>query len=277
MKFSREIFTILFLFASSNAIFLNCTFENVQFPPTGSHYFCVVDKIWDLPAGYSGSHLGQRSTADVAGVAFRSNTCNGLSSPPRDLAGIFPNMHGQSFNGCPHIYSIYVDDLYDYPNLKIFDMKHSQISAVPGNLFSATPDIELVNFSNNQIYQVGENLLDHLQHLRRVHFNHNNCINDQANNPNQIPALIEKLRSNCPASTAPTLPPWWPTTLPHETTTPPPDWDQTTTCEQQPTTSPPEYMTTDPTQTVSTASTTLPPWWMTTNYPTTTDYRTSTY
>jgi chromosome segregation ATPase len=52
-------------------------------------------------------------------------------------------------------------------------------------------------FYSNKIQHVGEGLLDGLQNLYSAIFENEVCIYKNANNPSEIPALIEALRQNC--------------------------------------------------------------------------------
>jgi chromosome segregation ATPase len=109
----------------------------------------------------------------------------------------FPNFIAFSIQRCA-ISHLNGNELEEYPNLKWYTHFDSNVTRIPGNYFASTPNMSSVNFERNRIQHVGESLLDNLQDLQRAIFSDNICISKDAENPSEIPALIETLRQNCP-------------------------------------------------------------------------------
>ena len=61
-----------------------------------------------------------------------------------------------------------------------------------------TPNLGGVSFGGNDLKSVGANLLSNLPMLHRVYFLNTPCISMNASNAEEILAIIDALRINCP-------------------------------------------------------------------------------
>lgn len=64
-------------------------------------------------------------------------------------------------------------DLQQFPKLEIIFAPENSIEFLPGDLFEFTPNVEDINFYNNNIKYIGEKLLDGLKNLKKVYLHCN--------------------------------------------------------------------------------------------------------
>ena len=119
-----------------------------------------------------------------------------LKIVPKGFLDFFPNFSEISFIGCA-INSLNGDELEEYPKLESWVLSNSNLSSVPGNFFTKTPNMRIVDFGGNKISKVGKGLLNGLSELRKVFFRKNVCIDENAVTRKKIDSLIEKLEKNC--------------------------------------------------------------------------------
>lgn len=200
-----KILILCGLIAAASGIQIGCNFGNAGWGSLiGTLYSCQITSM-TLSAnsthvtGYSGNHLSGYTSADVRGVYIHADGCTSfnLTSFPRGFSALFPDIFGLYFSGCPYG-AMNGDELIEYPNLKRFSTIYTNLISIPRNIFNLNPSMSFIEFHSNKIETVGEGLLDNLQNLTIADFRFNVCINMQANNASQIPALIQALRNQCP-------------------------------------------------------------------------------
>jgi len=161
-----------------------------HFHEKNSVYTCGVYKS-DLSnvTSFSGLHSPDFCDDDVRGVSLVN--CK-LSSFPRELSKVFPNLDHLAING--GLREITKEDLACFKNLKFLDLQGCNITALPDNLFEDSPDIELVYFSFNKIISIGENILKPLRSLKYIDFRGNLNINAVYDADNTSELSLEELK-----------------------------------------------------------------------------------
>jgi hypothetical protein len=88
-----------------------------------------------------------------------------------------------------------------FKNLQILTSKIIKIqiliSRLPTDLFTSTPNVEYLYFGDNNIKFVGFNALKPLVNLTIAIFQRNSCIENNANNRDEVQSLVDKLHSDC--------------------------------------------------------------------------------
>lgn len=196
---------ILFLLIScASGIHIECGFVGAGYQIL-SAYACYITSI-DYSSNsthilsYGGTHWTGRSNLDVESISARHYICPelNLQSIPKGVLSIFPNLKVISFNNCS-INFLNGDELKEYPNLVIYEHYSTNITRIPGNFFSFTPNLLSVTFrSNKQLKHVGVGLLDGLIYLKSVTFYANGCIDKNTVNGSQILDLSQELKVKCP-------------------------------------------------------------------------------
>jgi hypothetical protein len=181
-------------FSIVSAVTFNCTFQDTSI---GS-YTCYailsnIDESDELTAVY-GNHQAGKSNNDVDALWIENNQA--LTFMPRKMEIFFPNLTANFFYQT-RIASLNGDELNPFPNYVYFGIRQNPtFERIPGELFANTRNLKRVWLLENNIKHVGEGLLDGLD-LEWAYFQDNYCVNRNAANSVQLPALIEHLRNNC--------------------------------------------------------------------------------
>lgn len=93
-------------------------------------------------------------------------------------------------------------DLQPFPYLIHLTLWDNKIQVLDGDLFKFTPNIQLIDFDNNQLIHIGLNILNPLWNLRTAHFSGNNCISRSVASatPSDIASFKLELSTKCPPS-----------------------------------------------------------------------------
>jgi hypothetical protein len=186
------------IFSFSSAIEFNCNFTIRSDTLLPSTYACVVTTVNlegnETLTAVHGTHLENKTNADVRHIegSFKRN----LTFIPKGMENFFPNISALRFSYC-NISRVNSDDLNAFDQLEWFAMEGNPIEHIPRNFFAENSKIRVVFLNSNKIKHVGTGLLDSLQDLNHASFAANTCINKWATSANQMPELIEVLRTNC--------------------------------------------------------------------------------
>lgn len=197
---AKFLLVLICAVSSALGISLRCRF-GITFHPASMRrvYQCKADplQVGDPTqiTAYSGVHQFGLSSSDVEILSIRN--CEHLRVIPLGAFNFFPNLTGLHFVACG-ILQLSGDDLREYPHLTWFGLESSALESIPGNFFQHTPNMSGVSFGGNDLLTVGENLLSILPRLHRAYFLYTPCISMAAMNEQEIPALIDALRVNCP-------------------------------------------------------------------------------
>lgn len=122
-----------------------------------------------------------------------------LTFIPQGISSVFPNMIGLTFDNCP-ILNLIGTELNEYRNLEFWSWTNTQLEngRIPGNFFSLSPKLRMVDFWRSGVMHVGNGLLDNLNDLQNLMFQNNICINQAAMNPTAVREMIPELMRRCP-------------------------------------------------------------------------------
>ena len=115
---------------------------------------------------------------------------------PKGINKFFPNLKGLAVT-YSKLKSLTQDDLKSLTQLEIVDFSANDLVTLDGDLFEFNPKLKYVNFGHNKLKYVDDSLLNHLNDLQRSYFYANPCINAETRSSSEIPALIQKLKSQC--------------------------------------------------------------------------------
>ena len=74
---------------------------------------------------------------------------------------------------------------------------NTDLESIDADLFKFNLKLTYVNFGANRLKHVGENLFSNLKHLQFISFQNNPCIDVTVFSSSGIPALVQKLKSQC--------------------------------------------------------------------------------
>jgi hypothetical protein len=193
------ILVIFALFGMNEGVVITCNFDFMIWSSgIGTVYTCSLHSVENtgnlqIIEEVYGTHLSEKSNADVLGVYEYSQK---LSYIPTNLASFFPNLKGLLFSS--PLLRIIASDIKPFPNLLRFVSSNGEFTSIDGDLFQETRRIQVIEFHNGKLKNVGENLLDGLNSLIFVKFANTPCINFNANTPQTILELEPKLLLQCP-------------------------------------------------------------------------------
>lgn len=81
------------------------------------------------------------------------------------------------------------------PSLRILHVDQNRIHMLPGEIFEFNNNLEEINFNRNKINYIPCDTFNGLRNLQLVDFESNTCINFKADGTNQMPSLMERLKS----------------------------------------------------------------------------------
>lgn len=200
MKF---LVIILATILSVNAITFNCAFSEVFSTTLRFFSYSCFNPVLSnanesqIVTAVNGEHFGGRTNDDVLGLYLLFNYQ--LPFFPKGIEKFFPNLSFLIINTTT-ITTLNGDELMPFNKLEMFAFHRLNLERVPGNLFKSTPLMSRILLSNNNIKHVDENLFDGLEHLEVVDFRFNYCIDQRANNVDEIPSLLENLKASCTVS-----------------------------------------------------------------------------
>jgi hypothetical protein len=204
MKFATGIILVLFV-SFGQSVILKCDFHMSTWDYVGAVYECssrtentgnstIIKEV-------RGTHSNGKVNEDVE--SFRENG-NSLTFIPTNLASFFPNLK-VIFITAP-LLQLSSSDLKSFPNLVLFISEYGKFTNIDGDLFQYTRQLKDIRFYSPELKSVGENLLTGLNDLVFVYFISSGCIGSvQANSPQKIQELSQKLLLNCPPLEALTM------------------------------------------------------------------------
>ena len=136
---------------------------------------------------------GRTEPMNLPGLAFYEQNFHSL---PQGIVKFFPNLKALSVANSK-LKSLTQDDLKPFPQLVYAAFWINDLESLDGNLFELHPKLKYVDFSSNKLKSIGENLLSNLNDLESSKFKSNPCIDANADSSSEVPALIERIKSQC--------------------------------------------------------------------------------
>jgi hypothetical protein len=200
---SSLFFVFLILIEKSSQLSIECVFSHVTF--VNRLYTCTTRAVWDFDEPeirfINGTHENLATNNDVKGLLLLTSS---LKYFPPNIYEFFPQIEGIQV-GVNKIEELSSKYLQKHFNLTYFGMIKSQITSLPGDLFSSNPKMTFIQFHQNLLLEsVGENFLGNLDYLQLADFSQNLCINSSAVDPIGIERIKKELLIQCPPSTTTT-------------------------------------------------------------------------
>ena len=192
----KLLLILLGVLSTASATTVECVFAFFTAPLTGRAYTCVLNNFdfneTAVVSRVTGDHIQDMGNDDVKFLLASSSYPEFIF----DISNIFRKLTGinQAFS---RLASLDGTEFDRYENLEFVSLSDNPIKHIPGNLFSQNSNMKKVVFSRCQISTVGERFLDTLSHFEVAQFALNNCINQNAENSQDIPGLIINLRFGC--------------------------------------------------------------------------------
>lgn len=203
MKISLSIVAFLGLRISVECVIFNCDYRVVAWSYIGNAYTCYVkDAIISdderILTEVTGIHQINKTDLDVLTLTLYKVNCPFI---PKNIDRIFPNLEGLQFQYA-NTSTIASSDLRPFPQLKVLLFRSNGLRFLDADLFRYNPNIEWIDFFDNEIKFVGFNLLDGMTKLADVYFSLNTCIDRMVTKPSEIPDVKTELLYNCPSPTS---------------------------------------------------------------------------
>lgn len=92
--------------------------------------------------------------------------------------------------------TIQQSDLKPFPNLTELSLRYNDIEVIPDDLFAHNPSLKIVEFTgNSKLRAVGLNVIPN--GVEEADFTGAGCIDSNASNEEELPALKAKIEKNC--------------------------------------------------------------------------------
>lgn len=185
---------------------VECTYSDEIWAGIDTFYTCIGSIVGNGSASnivnIVGIHLEGRSNADVTGFSIVNQ--RGLSRIPGNTNNFFPNIRAFDwiFGDLNEVSAI---NLQQFANVEILSLYGNRLTALDGNLFQNTRNLQQVDLGNNLIEAVGEGIFNNLTELRSVLIQRNPCVDTIAATPEAIQELTETLLRQCSAAAGLTI------------------------------------------------------------------------
>lgn len=185
---------------------LDCRYRFISFT-FGDVYSCdgtpLIDDSSTTISAIDGTHLSEKSTADVRGIRLWEEKCV-LNQIPSNFEEFFPNLVALWLNDC-NLREISARDFENFTQLIEIDLAMNRLEFIHENLFAHLTNLSFIFLNNNRISYVGPNILQPLsQSLNYVSFLNNPCISSKYFNQasessnNELRDFIIDLAVQCP-------------------------------------------------------------------------------
>lgn len=195
---------IIVTFSYVNAIVIDCDFKFVRnaLRKNFENYQCYVNLITfersdnaKISSIVGAQHAQGKADSDVKMFHSDKNT---FVSFPRNIGEFFENIEViDIYEG--ELKVIRKLDLEQFGDkLKILWLSRNELRNIDHDLFHSTPNVEWINFSENNILQVDNAVFANLPKLSKLYFKLNPCYSDSANDdPPRLKQLLEKIQTEC--------------------------------------------------------------------------------
>lgn len=190
---------MLILFGGAFSVDIKCQFRMGDWWVVGNVYTCEIENNRIASpteaniTSVSGTHKAGRSNAEV--IAFYANSKDILYLP-RNANLFFVNLKIISFHHCK-IKEILQSDLKPFPRITQFILFDNQIKILEAGLFAFNPLLEIIDFKDNQIFQIDAAVFDHLDKLTHLELRNNKCIDSNSFDSTVTRRVIQETKSKC--------------------------------------------------------------------------------
>lgn len=194
---------MLALFAAAQTFDLECSFQNMDWSYLGQIETCVIRGLTVVSA--------DETVTSINGEVIVHNNTYGfwvenqqVAFLPRALEKFLPNLKGiYIYNS--QLKSIEQSDLKPFPNLAVLNLRHTNIVALPDNLFTFNENMEAITISQSANLKIlSSNVIPYGEKLNSVNFQSNGCFQyyTVANSESEISNLRSRIDDSCtsPAS-----------------------------------------------------------------------------
>lgn len=186
---------MLCLVASTRALDFSCSYDDTRYwGLLGFAFSCT---------GYI-SLDGSETIERVRGIEFEYTTVDlvyignqNMPFIPKNLGEHFPSIRELDLIG-NNIAKVTAEDLKQFSSLTILSICENRLTSIDGDLFKYNLRMQSIDFTGNQILQIGTGLVDNLKYLTNLHFYKNPCINKGATGRTAVLELASQLTVFCP-------------------------------------------------------------------------------
>jgi len=133
------------------------------------------------------------NTSDVKGLVILGRRVHYL---PSGINKAFQNLEGLYID-YTNFKQITKTNLLPFPKLKELRIIDNDLEAIPSDSFTFNRDLEIIDFSRNNLKHIDVNILEPLIKLREAYFTANTCISFAASDEQQITNLTKLIADNC--------------------------------------------------------------------------------
>lgn len=180
----------------SNGLILDCTYGSRDLGSIGDIYTCTARVIFvrdDRVDDVSSNHEDGYTHDDVKGLIIEQS----LAFTPRDIELFFPNLEAYVSKSTGSA-NLTRESLIGLSKLRLLDFGSNNLAEVENDLFSGNPSMEWIYFDSNPIKHIAHHVFDHLNELRTLYMSNTACINQTADNMDNVRILQFRLIVNCP-------------------------------------------------------------------------------
>lgn len=115
---------------------------------------------------------------------------------PRGLENFFPNLETLVITQTGLKYFT-ADDIKVFPNLTSLFLNGNQLEEIYAKTFEFNEKLETIDLSANKLSNVGFNFFKFLKNLKSINLSNNVCINERAQNSDELKKVKIILNENC--------------------------------------------------------------------------------
>lgn len=180
---------------------INCIYNTINYTALNLTYQCIVDNdpniINDKSAvikSVDGVHAPRKTNNDVIGFFANKKT---IQIFPKNLERFFRNLKALRIENCG-LKEIFQSDLKKFPKLVYLRLPENEIEVIEEGLFAFNLNLEVVDFTDNNLIHVDPNVFDNLKKLSNFWFTNSSCVDFLAlDSESQVRMGIHLVKKQC--------------------------------------------------------------------------------
>lgn len=175
---------------------LICQFFSAGFEFLGNVYVCDAQVVGNVDTWINsvlGTHEAGRTNSHVQRLNVENQR---LAFIPVNLNQFFPNLISLRIVNTGLI-DIFAGDIYPFPNLQVLDFHDNQLYWIDADLFDHTLNLRWVNFGANIIRRVERNAFARQSQLEWLSFSGNICTSRWGNTRAAVLQVIPLIEDDC--------------------------------------------------------------------------------
>lgn len=175
---------------------LICQFFSASFEFLGNVYVCDAQVVGDVNNWINavlGTHEAGRTNSHVQRLNVENQR---LVLIPLNLNQFFPNLISLRIVNTG-LFDIIAGDIYPFPNLQVLDFHDNELWWIDANLFDHTLNLRWVNFGANIIQRVERNAFARQSQLEWLSFSGNTCTSRWGDTRAAVLQVIPLIEDDC--------------------------------------------------------------------------------